>query len=124
MMAFWLEALIGAMHLRITFTGDVGLVMMWLCEGLPYDLFAALAAITLVWVIETTRTLAWLAVLVALYLYSEAIHAWRTLTHGWHEPPRTPDYVGILTHAIIPTLACFIAELGGRGSAAQKPAVT
>jgi hypothetical protein len=40
MMAFWLEVLIGVMHIRMTFTGDVGMVMMWLWEGLPYDLFA------------------------------------------------------------------------------------
>lgn len=109
MLAFWLVVLIGAMHLRMTFTGDVGLTMMWLWEGLPYDLFAILAAIALVWVTETKRPLAWMGLLAALYLYSEGIHAWRTLTHGWHEPPRTSDYIGILAQAIIPTLACLIA---------------
>lgn len=109
MMAFWLVVLIGVMHIRMTFTGDVGMVMMWLWEGLPYDLFAALAAITLVGVIETGKPLAWVGVLAALYLYGEGMHAWRALTHGWHEPPRTSDYIGILTQAIIPTLACFIA---------------
>jgi hypothetical protein len=109
MMAFFLLLLIGALHIRMTFTGDVGMVMMWLSEGLPYDLFAALAAITLVWVIETRKPLPWLAVLAALYLYGESMWVWRTLTHGWHEPPRTSDYIGILTRAVIPTLVCFVA---------------
>src|SRR6266852_2575388 len=108
-MAFWLVVLIGVMHIRMTFTGDVGLVMLWLWEGLPYDLFAALAAVTLVKVIETEKPLTWVGVLAALYLYGEGMQAWRTLTHRWHEPPRTSDYIGILTQAIIPTLACFIA---------------
>lgn len=108
-MAFFLLLLIGVLHIRMTFTGDVGLVMMWLSEGLPYDLFAALAAITLVWLIETRKPLTWLGLLAALYLYGEGMWVWRTLTHGWHEPPRTSDYVGILMRAVIPALACFIA---------------
>lgn len=125
MMAFWLEVLIGVMHIRMTFTGDVGMVMMWLWEGLPYDLFAALAAITLVWVIETEKPLAWVGMLAALYVYSEGMHAWGTLTHGWHEPPGTSDYIGILTQAIIPTLACFIAgSWWTRRSAAPKTVIT
>jgi hypothetical protein len=109
MMAFFLLLLIGVLHIRTTFTGDVGIVMMWLTEGLPYDLFAALAAIALVWVIETKTPLTWVGLLAALYLYGESMWAWRTLTHGWHEPPRTSDYIGILTRALIPTLACFVA---------------
>jgi hypothetical protein len=54
-MASLLIVLIAVMHIhiRMTFTGDVGMVMMWLWEGLPSDLFAALAAITLVGVVET-----------------------------------------------------------------------
>ncbi|HZR31105.1 MAG TPA: hypothetical protein VFA76_04535 [Terriglobales bacterium] len=109
MMAFFLLVLIGALHVRMTFTGDVGMVMMWLSQGLPYDLFAALAAITLVWVIETKKALLWLAVLAALYLYGESMWVWRTLTHGWHEPPHTSDYIGILARAVIPTIVCFVA---------------
>jgi hypothetical protein len=108
MLAFWVIVLITAMHIRMTFTGDVGMVMMWVWQGLPYDLFAAPAAITLVEVLETEKPLAWVVTLAALYLYSEGMHAWRTLSHGWHEPPRTSDYIGILTQASIPTLACFI----------------
>ena len=124
-MAFWLEVLIGVMHVRMTFTGDAGMVMMWLWEGLPYDLCAVLAAITLVWVIETKKPFAWVGVLAALYLYSEGMHAWRTLTHGWHQPLRTSDYIGILMQAIIPTLACFIAGTRwARRSAAPEVVVT
>jgi hypothetical protein len=125
MMAFWVEVLIGVMHIRITFTGDVGMVMMWLWDGLPYDLFAALAAITLVWVIETEKPLAWVGMLAALYLYGEGMHAWRTLTHGWHEPLWTSAYIGILTQAIVPALACFIAGTWWRRrSAAPKVVAT
>jgi hypothetical protein len=125
MLAFWVVVLIAVMHIRMTFTGDVGMVMMWLWDGLPYDLFASLAAITLVGVIETKRPLAWVGVLAALYLYGEGMHAWRTLTHGWHEPPRTSDYIGILTQAIIPTLACFIAGTWWTTrSAAPKAVIT
>ena len=124
-MAFFLLLIIGALHIQMTFTGDVGMVMMWVWQGLPYDLFAALAAITLVWVIETRKPLPLLAVLAALYLYDESMWAWRTLTHGWHEPPRTSDYIGILTRAVIPTLVCLVAGTWwARRSAAPTVAVS
>ena len=125
MLAFWLEVLFGVLHIRMTFAGDAGMVMMWLWEGLPYDMFAVLAAITLVWVLETKKPLAWVGVLAALYLYGGGMHAWRTLTHGWHEPPRTSVYIGILMQAILPTLACFIAGTWwARRSAVPNVAVT
>lgn len=98
------------------------MLMMWLWEGLPYDLFEALAAITLVWLVETIKPLAWVGALAVLYLYGEGLHAWRTLTHGWHEPPRTSD---ILTQAIIPPLACLIVGvLWARRPAVPKAIVT
>ena len=103
-----LTALIVVIHNPMTFTGDLGTVMMWLWEGFPDDLVAALAAITLVWVIETRKPLAWVGGLTALYLYGGGLQAWRILAHGWHVPPRTPDYIGILTQAIIPALACLV----------------
>ena len=107
--AWLLNALIIVIHTRgMTFTGDVGTVMMWLWEGLPDDIVAALAAITLVWVIETRKPTASVGGLAALYLYSGGLNAWRILRHGWHEAPRTSDYIGILTQAIIPALACLL----------------
>ncbi|MGA9157978.1 MAG: hypothetical protein WB249_14410 [Candidatus Sulfotelmatobacter sp.] len=107
--AWLLNALIIVIQSRgMTFTGDVGAVMMWLWEGLPDDIVAALAAITLVWVIETRKLTASVGGLTALYLYSGGLNAWRILRHGWHEPPRTSDYIGILTQAIIPALVCLI----------------
>jgi hypothetical protein len=116
-----LEALIVVIHNRMTFTGDAGTVMMWLWEGLPDALVAALAAITLVWVIETRKPLAWVGGLAALYLYSGGLDAWRILTHGWHVPPRTPDYIGILMEVIIPVLACLVVGVWWtRRSAALK----
>ena len=125
MMAFFLLFLIGALHIRMTFTGDVGVVIMWLSEGLPYDLFAALAAITLVCLIETRKPLPWLAALAAFYLYGESMWVWRTLTHGWHEPPSTSDYMGILTRSVIPILACFVAGTRwARRSSAPKVVVS
>jgi hypothetical protein len=124
-MAFWFIVLIGVTHIRMTFTGDVGIVMMWLWEGFPYDLFAVLAAITLAGVIETENPLTWVGILAALYLYSEGMQAWRTLSHGWHETPRTSDYIGILTQAMIPALACFIAGTWWtKRSVAPKVAIT
>jgi hypothetical protein len=107
--AWLLSALIIVIHSRgMTFTGDVGNVMMWLWEGLPDDIVAALAAITLVWVIEARKPTASVGALAALYLYSGGLNVWRILRHGWHEPPRTSDYIGILTQAIIPALACLL----------------
>jgi len=103
-----LTALLVVIHNRLTFTGDVGTVMMWLWEGLADDIVAALAAITLVWVIETRRPLAWVGGLAALYLYGGGLQAWRMLTHGWHVSPRTADYVGIAIQAIIPALTCLV----------------
>jgi hypothetical protein len=107
--AWLLNALIIVIHSRgMAFTGDVGNVMMWLWEGLLDDIVAALAAITLVWVIEARKPTASVGGLAALYLYSGGLNAWRILRHGWHEPPRTSDYIGILTQAIIPALACLL----------------
>lgn len=107
--AWLLNALIIVIHSRgMTFTGDVGTVTMWLWEGLPDDIAAALAAITLVWVIETSKPTVSVGGLAALYLYSGGLNAWRILRHGWHEPPRASDYIGILPQAIIPALACLL----------------
>jgi hypothetical protein len=116
-----LTALIVVIHNRMTFTGDVGTAMMWLSEGLADDIVGALAAITLVWVIETRKPAAWVGGLATLYLYSGGLNAWRILKHGWHVPPRTPDYVGILIQAIIPALVCLIVGVWWtRRSAAPK----
>lgn len=120
-----LEALIVVIHNQMTFTGDAGTVMMWLWEGLPDDLVAALAAITLVWVIETRKPSAWVGGLAALYLYGGGLHAWRILTHGWHASPRTSDYFGILIQAIIPALVCLVVGVWWtRRSAAPKAVAT
>ncbi len=120
-----LTALIVVIHNRMTFTGDVGTVMMWLWEGLADDIVAALAAITLVWVIETRKPAAWVGGLATLYLYSGGLNAWRILKHGWHVPPRTPDYIGILIQAIIPALACLIVGIWWtRRSAAPRVVAT
>ncbi len=116
-----LKALIVVIHNRMTFTGDVGTVMMWLWEGLADDIVAALAAVALLWVIETRKPAAWVGGLATLYLYSGGLNAWRILKHGWHVPPRTPDYIGILIQAIIPALACLIVGVWWtRRSAAPK----
>jgi hypothetical protein len=120
-----LKALIVVIHNRMTFTGDVGTVMMWLWEGLADDIVAALAAVALVWVIETRKPAAWVGGLATLYLYSGGLNAWRILKHGWHVPPRTPDYIGILIQAIIPALACLIVGVWWtRRSAAPKVVAT
>jgi hypothetical protein len=109
--AWLVKALVILVNNRMTFTGDAGTVTMWLWEGFPDELVAVLAAITLLWLIETRKPLAWVGALAALYLYGGGLNAWRLLTHGWRTPPSTPDYVGILTQAIIPTLACLAAGI-------------
>ena len=95
-------------HNRMTFAGNAGIVMMWLWDSFPDDLVAALGAIILVWAIETRKPLAWVGGLAVLYLYSGGLHAWRIIRHGWHVPPSTSDYIGILLQAIIPALLCLI----------------
>jgi len=107
--ALLFQAVISLIYNRMTFTGNAGTVMMWLWEGFPDDLVAALAAITLVWVIETRKPSAWVGCLAALYLYGGGLHAWRILRHRWSVSPQTPDYIGILIQAIIPALACLVA---------------
>jgi hypothetical protein len=120
-----LETLIIVIHNQMTFTGDAETVMMWLWEGFPDDLVAVLATITLVWVIETRKPLAWVSGLAALYLYGGGLHAWRTLAHLRHEPPRTPDYIGILMQASIPALVCLVAGVWWtRRSVALKAVAT
>jgi len=117
-----LEGFIIVIHNTTTFTGDAGTVMMWLWERLPEDLVAVFAAIALVWVIETKKPLAWVGGLAALYLYGGSLQAWRILRHGWHVPPRTSDYVGILMQASIPAVACLVVGIWWtKRSAALKP---
>jgi hypothetical protein len=101
------HALVIAVKNGLTFKGDVGTVTMWLWEGLPDDLVAALGAVILVWVIETRKPLGWVGFLALLYLYGGVMNAWRDLNHGWQTSPRTPHYIGILTQASIPTLICL-----------------
>lgn len=108
LIASLLKALIAVAHIQITFAGDSGILMMWLWIGLPDDLVAALAALILAWVIEGTNPVAWIGGLAALYLYGGGLHAWWTLTHGWHGTPGRPDYIGILTQAIIPAVVCLM----------------
>jgi hypothetical protein len=107
MLAWLVSVLFVLVNNRLTFTGDVGTMAMWLWLGFPDTLAAALAAITLIWVMDIRKPLSWLGGLAALYLYSGVLNAWRLLTHGWRVPPHTPDYIGILTQAVIPTLACL-----------------
>jgi hypothetical protein len=121
--ALLLNALIVVIHSRgMTFTGDAGVVMMWLSEGVPDDLVAALAAIILVWVIETRKPSVSIGGLAALYLYSGGMNAWRILRR-WHEP-RTSDYIGILAQAIIPALASLIVGLWWMKRSATKAGAT
>lgn len=120
-----LEALVAVIHGQMSFTGEAGTVMIWLWVGLPDDLVAILAAITLLWVIETRKPLTWLGGLAALYLYGGDLQTWRILRHGWLVPPRTPDYIGILLKAIIPALICFIVgACWARRSAALRAVAT
>jgi len=81
---------------------------MWLWEGLPDDLVAALAAITLLWMLETRKPVASVAGLAVLYLYGGGLQAWRILRRGWHVPPSAADHIGILLQAIIPAVLCLI----------------
>jgi hypothetical protein len=124
-LAWLIKALSIVVNNRLTFTGDVGIVMMWLWLGFPDVLVAALAAIALVWVMETRKPLAWVGALAALFLYGGSLNAWRIITHGWRTPPRTPDYIGVLAQAIIPALACLVVgACWTRRSGAPKLAAT
>lgn len=92
---------------RLIFTGDAGNVAMWLWEGLPDALVAAVASTVSVWVTETKKPLLWVGVLAALFLYSGSLNAWKWIRHGWVTSPSQADYVGILAQAIIPALSCL-----------------
>jgi hypothetical protein len=107
---------------RLIFTGDAGNVAMWLWEGFPDYLVAPLAAITLDWKIETRKPFPWVGILAALYLYGGVLRTWRILTHGWHLPQRTPDYIGIVMQGIIPALVCLVVGVWWtRRPAALRP---
>jgi hypothetical protein len=106
-----LSALIVVIHNRMTFAGDTGIVMMWLWEGLPDYVVAALAAMALLWVIDTMKPTACVVGLAALYLYGGGLHAWQILRRGWHAPPSTADYIGILLRTVIPALTCLIVGI-------------
>ena len=91
----------------LTFRGDFGIVLLWVWLGVPQLLAAIVAATMLLWVTDTRRPLSWLSGLAALFFYSESMHAWGQFRRGWHEPPRTPDYIGIAIATVIPALACL-----------------
>jgi hypothetical protein len=93
---------------RLIFTGEAGNVAMWLWEGLPDALVAAVASIVSVWVMETKKPLVWVGVLAALFLYGGSLNAWKLLRRGWITSPSPADYVGILAQAIIPALVCVV----------------
>jgi hypothetical protein len=97
---------------RLIFTGDAGIVELWLWQGLPDALVAAIAAIVLVWVIETKRPLGWVSVLAALFLYGGGLNAWKWIRRGWVTSPSAADNVGILAQAIIPVLVCLVVGVG------------
>jgi hypothetical protein len=111
MLAWLVRLLLIPLNNRLTFRGDAGTVTMWVWLGLPDMLTAALAAATLVSVIETRKPLSWVGGLAALYLYAGSLNAWRQLAHGWQVLPRTPDYMGIAIQAIMPTLVCLVVGI-------------
>src|SRR5689334_5868813 len=108
LIAFSITALLIPINYRLTYTGDTGTVAMWLWEGFPEALAAALAAIAVVWATETRKPMVWVSLLAGLYVYSGILQAFRLITQGWHTPPRRSDYVGILAQAIIPVVVCVI----------------
>jgi hypothetical protein len=106
---------------RLIFTGDAGNVAMWLWEGFPDALVAAVASIVLVWVTETKKPLVWVGVLAALFLYSGSLNAWKWIRHGWVTSPSRADYAGILARAILPVLVCLVVGVWWtRPSAASR----
>lgn len=106
---------------RLIFTGNAGNVAMWLWEGVPDTLVAAVASIVVVWVTETKRPLVWVAVLAALLLYRGSLNALKWIRHGWETSPSPADYVGILAEAIIPVLVCLVVGVWWtRRSAASR----
>jgi hypothetical protein len=48
---------------RLIFRGDAGGVAAWLWVGLPDAVVAAIAAVALLWVIETKKPLWWVGIL-------------------------------------------------------------
>jgi len=110
---------------RLVFTGDAGLVAMWLWEGFPDAFAAAVASIVSVWVMETKKPLVWVGVLAALFLYGGGLNAWKWIRHGWVTSPTPADYIGISAQAIIPALVCLVVGVWWtRRSTALKPAAT
>lgn len=110
---------------RLIFTGDSGNVAMWLWQGFPDALVAAVASIVLVWVTETKKPLVWVGVLAALFLYSGSLNAWKWIRRGWITSPSRADYVGILAQAIIPVLVCLVVGIWWiRRSAASRLAAS
>jgi hypothetical protein len=123
-LAWVIEALLIPVSNRLTFVGDLGTLTMWLWQGFPDALVAALAAIALVTVIETRKPTASVSGLSLLYLYRGSLHSWRLLTHGWRVSPRTADYIGIITQAIIPMLACLAVGLWWTRRSTTRETVT
>jgi hypothetical protein len=108
LLAILIRVLLIPLSNRIIFTGNAGNVAMWLWEGFPDALVAAVASIVLVWVVETKRPLVWVGVLAALFLYGGGLSAWKLIRRGWITSPSPADYVGIFGRALIPALACVL----------------
>jgi len=108
---------------RLIFTGEAGRGAMWLWEGFPDALVAAVASIVSVWVIETKKPLVWVSVLAALFLYGGSLNAWKWIRHV--RSPTPADYIGILARAFIPVLVCLVVGVWWtRRSAASRPAAS
>jgi hypothetical protein len=95
---------------RLVFSGDSGVVIVWMWSALPEALTAAAAAVTAISLIETRRPWPWTGGLIALYLYSGVMTSFRTRS-GFLSSPTTPDYIGMTLEGILPALACGIASI-------------
>jgi len=120
--AFAIRVLFNPINNGRLWTGDAGTAAMWIWLALPEVLVSAAGPIASLWVLETRKPLPWVGGLAALYLYDGSLHAWQLLTHGWRFRPGTSDYVGILTGAVVPALACLVVGVWWtRRSVARKP---
>lgn len=106
-LSMWVVVPIAAIYLKITtgitYSGDLGMLLMGIISAIPTALVALGAGILSVYTLEGRSRKYWLAVLALLY----GILGF--LGHHWVQTPRMIDRVWQLVQSIVPVIVCFLA---------------
>lgn len=118
-LSMWVVVPIAAIYLKITtgvtYSGDLGMLLMGIVSAIPTALVALGAGVLAVYALEDRSRKYWLALLALLY---GILGFWG---HHWVQPPRIIDRVWQLVQSVVPVIVCFLAGYITLNLRRQKP---